>query len=409
MKINVIKKRNDYFMLYLLMGQSSMPFLVGDVFLIFGFLYSLYFFFARNHKIDSTVFKFSFIFLILFGIQVITSGDFTLSIVLAFMLRVFFGYFVIKMLAEKFPEYFIKVMYFFTIVSLILYVPLYLFSGFESFLTSNITPFFYMITYYKDYQHLIVFTFDLASKTEFPRNPGPFWEAGGFGIFLNIAVLFNLIKTKGIISKKNIFFFLAIITTQSTGTLITTFIIIISFFTSSKKVSNYILFLPLFLVLAFFAFDGLPFLREKIEKEMISAADDNYKESGITRLVSMRLDFDNFLKYPIAGTGRYKKTKLSVDDFHASEDYRNNGTTKLLAEFGIVGFLLYFYYYLKSFKYFCVINNFPKKFGLIMIITFLMAGFSQTIFTKPFFFSLCFVFCSYSTLIKSGTKNIAIL
>jgi hypothetical protein len=409
MKDKRIRKFNEFLLLYILLGQSNMPFLMGDVFLIIGFLYSLFIFTYRRLNIDQKVLQFSFVFLLLFIIQIFTSQNFMPTILIAFMLRIYFAYFVIRILGENFVSYFVKMIFFFTVVSLIVYVPLLLFKNFEGILTSYITPIFSKITYYKDSPHFILFTMNIDSNSGFPRNPGPFWEAGGFGIFLNLALICNLIITKKIFEKKNIIFLLAIITTQSTGSYLTTFFILISFLAYSRRISYFIIFIPLLLYVGFVAYNELPFLQDKVGIEIGFAMNNDYKQSPHTRLVSARIDWDDFVAHPLTGKGRYGKVSTDVNEFHSSEEYRNNGTTLLLAQFGLIGFLLYSYYLLKSFKKLCSVSSFSINYAYIVVLSLWLAGFSQTIFTKPFFFALCFLFCGFpvSRLLKGESQNLS--
>jgi len=404
MKRETIRRVNDFFLLYLLLGQSNMPFLMGEIFLIIGFLYSFFVFTYRRLTIDIKVLRFSFIFLFLFVIQIFTSQNFIPTILIAFMLRIYFAYFVIKILGGNFIDYFVKMIFFFTVVSLIVYVPLLFYKNFEGLLTTYVTPIFYKITYLKDSQHFILFTMNTDSKSGFPRNPGPFWEAGGFGIFLNLALLCNLIKAKKIFDKKNIIFLLAIITTQSTGSYLTTFFILISFLAYSRRISYLIIFIPLLLYVGYVSYNELPFLQDKLGVEIGFAFENDYRQSPHTRLVSARIDFDDFMAHPLTGKGRYEKVSTDVNEFHSSEEYRNNGTTLLLAQFGLIGFLLYSFYLLKSFQALCVANFFSKNYAYIVVLSLWLAGFSQTIFTKPFFFALCFLFCGIPNMIRNENE-----
>jgi len=279
---------------------------------------------------------------------------------------------------------------------LIIYIPLMLSDNFKQYLTTHVTPFFYKLTYYKGYQHFIIFTINIESNTTFPRNPGPFWEAGGFGIFLNIALIFNLIRTKKILNWTNLFLLLTILTTQSTGTYITAFAILTSFFVFAKRISYLALFLPAFVSIGYIYFYQLPFLNDKMNIEIENASESDYKHSPRSRLVSARVDFDDFLAHPLFGKGRFRETNIKIEDYQSSEEYRNNGTTQLLAEFGIIGFLTYFIFVYKSFRYYCYKNKFSPQYAYIIVMLFWLAGFSQGIFTKPFFFSFCFLFLGFA-------------
>jgi hypothetical protein len=153
-------------------------------------------------------------------------------------------------------------------------------------------------------------------------------------------------------------------------------------------------------------FKELPFLGEKVTTQFEEAKEDDV--GGNTRFKSARLDFEEFLDSPLAGEGRFKEINSNADaeTIHGSKEYRNNGTTRLLAEFGFFGFLTYFLFYLKSIKKYCFSQNINLKISYIILLVFIMIGFSQVIFTKPFFFSFCFLGTVYLKAIKDKHTDI---
>jgi len=386
------------------MGISSMPFLIGNIFLIAGFIYTFIVYFNRFSKIDRWVIVFSSVFLFLFIGQIITFSSIDVPVFIAFFIRIFYAYFTVKIIGKDIDRYYINSMYFFAIVSLIFWSIISIIPSFKYFLLDNITPLFYPITYFPGYDHLIVFTMNFGNG-EFLRNSGAFWEPGGFGIFLNIALIFNLIRTKKIIEKKNIVFILAVITTFSTGSYITLFILLFAFLIYSKRFSYIIFGIPLIFILATTYFEELPFMYPKILKN-IEYAQGNYTNLQRTRFVSALADIDDLRENPIIGKGRFNIPRYDdVEKFHQSADYRNNGTTKFLAQFGLLGFIFYFFTMYKSFRNYCLLHDFPLKFAYFIIIIIMVAGFSQTIFTKPFFFALAFMFISISNQNEFHTRK----
>ena len=108
-------------------------------------------------------------------------------------------------------------------------------------------------------------------------------------------------------------------------------------------------------------------------------------EKVYSRIVSGKINMENFYSSPIFGIGRF---------FQVADDQNtgNNGTTLLLAEFGAVGFGYYFLMMFLSYRKYCRRYNFNSYFPLAIIAGLLVLGYSQGIFQKPFFMALCFMF-----------------
>jgi hypothetical protein len=94
---------------------------------------------------------------------------------------------------------------------------------------------------------------------------------------------------------------------------------------------------------------------------------------------------DNFYSSPIFGIGRF----FQISD---EDNTGNNGTTLLLAEFGLVGFTYYFMMMFLSYRAYCRRNKFNPHFPFAILAGMWVLGYSQGLFQKPFFMALCFMF-----------------
>ena len=123
---------------------------------------------------------------------------------------------------------------------------------------------------------------------------------------------------------------------------------------------------------------------EKINK-MYEESTHAEKKKVYSRIVSGKVNVENFLTSPIFGIGRYFEIK-------EEENSGNNGATLLLAEFGLLGFSYYFLMMLFSYREYCRLHNFNKNFSIAIVASLLVLGFSQGVFQKPFFMGLCFMY-----------------
>ncbi|MGE0635307.1 MAG: O-antigen ligase family protein [Bacteroidia bacterium] len=391
----------SYLVLYFFIGMASMPFFIGNEFLFIFFIPSFFLFIIKKKKIDNFIIIYSVIFLIIFLAQSIYYQVIELNIILGYFFRILYAYITIKIIGDKISQYYVNIIYLFTLVSFVFYFPsLIFYDEVNNFLTN-------LSTLIEPYQlnnpgrtHIIIYTFGLTYNEDggfveslIPRNSGPFWEPGGFGVFLILAIIFELIENNRLLTKKNIIFFIGIFTTLSTGTFFV-FFALITFYSFTLKGNYKILVIAIILLSGIWVYINSFFLGQKVEKDITSMSATELKFAPRTRFVSAQLDLIDFLNNPILGRGRFESTRFDVKESkgEAFLTHRNNGTTNMLVEFGIFGFFFFFYTMFKSFRAYCLSRKFNIKFAFYFVIIVLLLGFSQMIFNKPLFIGLSFMF-----------------
>ncbi len=375
----------NHFLLYLLMGVSSMPILFGNEFLIAGFVLTTIIFIMKSKRFDRVIVSYNLVFLALFGLHLLAYDKFILGIIVAYFMRIYFAYFTVKIIGRDIDKYIVNQIYFFSIISLIITFLIFINPSLADFIYSNITPIFDKITLFQpNRQHFIIYTMELGYKVEIPRNSGPFWEPGGFSVFLFIALTFNLIRDKKFFNKKNTIFLIALLTTQSTTAYLAFFIFVCIYILISYRSIYSFIMMPVLIFLFLNLYTNLNFMEEKVDK-MYKESQKAGTEKVYSRIVSGKINMENFYSSPIFGIGRF---------FQVADDQNtgNNGTTLLLAEFGAVGFGYYFLMMFLSYRKYCRRYNFNSYFPLAIIAGLLVLGYSQGIFQKPFFMALCFMF-----------------
>ena len=157
--------------------------------------------------------------------------------------------------------------------------------------------------------------------------------------------------------------------------------------------------LPVLLTLYF----SLEFLSNKVEQNISMAGTTTSSRFG-----SALIDIQDFSNSPFIGWGRgvmrYGGRSFS---FFSEDQHRNNSVTDLLATYGIFIFLFYFYNYYKSLKGICQSSGFNPQFGSYALLVILLIGFSQSIFMKPFFYSLMFLRFTHGEEARGGVTKIA--
>jgi len=381
----------DYLILFLLSAVTGIPFFYASTVTIFictVFIFVI--FFIRGLHYDVEFFFIIMAFALVEIMQAFVFGDFSLITILGTSVRLIMAYTAVKVVGKMFTEKYVNLIYVLTWISLFFY-GLSFIPGPIEFILKEIAPFFknpFLEEAYRFYPispNIIIFTFE-PSLFLHHRNPGAFWEPGAYAIFLNLALIFNLIKANKLFTLKNIIIIVGILTTLSTGGYIAMFLTIIFFYISSSKLKYKFIYVTVALILAYLVLVNLDFMLPKVQTDI-----ELRDETTTSRFGSGMVDFQLFLTHPFIGTGRMMSFKYFTIDMH-----RNNGTMNLLATYGIFIFTLFFVLYYRSFRSICQYYQYTTKFAIYSIIVVIVLGFSQAIFMRPLFYGLMMLFLPYS-------------
>lgn len=388
-------------LLYLFIALTSIPFFVGNEYLIAFFGISVLLFVFKNKTIDSFIVYYCLTYLLIFLVQSFFFSVMELNIIFGYILRILYAYLTIKLIGKDISKYYVNIIYFFACLSFFFFIPTLLFPTFTNDLLEQIAEVFKPLQLHEPgRKHILIYTFGLEYSsdeglvsTNLPRNSGPFWEPGGFGIFLILAIIFNLIETKVFFGKKNVIMLFACLSTLSTGTFIALFFMVI-FYLFAYRTPAKIISLIFFCVASLFIYVNTFFLREKISEHLTSSSNISLDYAPRTRFVSAQLDLIDFFNNPILGRGRFEQTRFDVKEPETEIliNHRTNSTTNMLVEFGMFGFLTFFIYMYRSFRALCISNHFKASFAFYAVIIVIIMGFYEMILIKPFFIGLSFMF-----------------
>lgn len=391
----------DYILVYLLIAMTGIDFFYRTkmIFLIPICSATAFLFFYRGLKIHKFIAYYAIIFMVVQILQMLKFYYLPLSTYIGLHIRIFYAYFTLRLVGERFFNYYINILFYSTIISFFFYLPSYL-PGFEHFLISSIAPIFEnplvnYDTHYTIAPSVLVYTINTEGEgmNGLLRNSGPFWEPGAFAGFLVIALIFNTIIEKSLYSKKNKILLLGLLSTFSSTGIIVIMFIIISYIMTSTSFSVKAIVIPFLLFGAVYAFTSIDFLGDKITGKM-----DIEEATYNNRFVSAYLDFKDTLENPLLGLGRSATTRFKgVTDELAT--HRNNGVTAFLVYYGFIIFIAYFYLIYYSFVKMCRFYNYNTKFALYGILMIFLIGFSEGFFTRPLFWGLTMVH-----LIIAGAK-----
>ena len=382
----------DYMIMFLVLGVSGMPYFSSNQ--AFTILFALgligLFLFSDFQAIDNEFLYVLGALLICVIFQSVIFSFFKAITILGLFLRVTTAYLAVKLLGRYFIDYFIRVMVFLTIISLIVFIPIFIKPDLLQKLV-DATPSFLSYQYELwgmeiDRKTLVLYNFVLEADRL--RNNGPFWEPGAFGGYLILAFMFNSIRERKLLSKINWLFILAVISTQSTTAYLALFLFIVCFiFFQDYSIATKSLII-VFGIAGYIAFQTIPFLGDKISDENKRAKDDIEAVGGDTRMASAILDWEDIQGYPFSGRGIWNETRVDKKYEFA---IRNNGFTNFVAQWGVFFFFFYFYWYYKGFYQFCRVNQSSVYLAIVLIIVIWLLSFSENYFDSQLFWAFAFM------------------
>jgi hypothetical protein len=404
----------DHFLVFLLIANSGLPFFTNKPrIIVFSMLLTI--FFVKSFKIFSNkhfLTTMAFLVVLIIG-QTLTIKLFDLYTTTTLFTRWIYPFMVLAVVKERFPRIFINVMYLLTIVSLVIFIPSLFFPSIDNYLFS-LSKYFEQIsrsTFYTYNSNILIYTIPVDSIIEgvsiLKRLSGPFWEPGGFGSYLIVALLFSMILDSKIVNRKNIIFFTAIFFTYSTAVFLGLAILLFGYgiwIVRNRFVR--MVFPVLIILLSYLAFSHLGFVSERINRSI-----EYYQNRGSAefekrdRMVSAIVDLETFIYYPVFGTGREVKSRFGTMGFDEMK-HRNNGTTDFLVKYGILFFIFYFYMIREAFI--CFASDYLHKralWGNIALVVVLLIGFSQTIFQTSVFIAIFY----FSVFIPPNNFGINVL
>ena len=381
----------EYLLMFLLISVSGNPFFSGTNILLLVFLFTLVIFIVRKKKVSKQFIIFISLFLLITFVQSYVFSFFSLMTIFGVIIRITTAYLVVKILDLKFLDYYIKVMYYIAIVSLIFYL-------ISNISISLIMPFSInsseTLSIHSRYSVFGIFTF---IESVIYRNCGSFWEPSAFGGYLTIAYVFNFFKVNGVQDKVSIVLLVAILTTVSSTIYIA--LMIFFFFAYFSKIKNIFLkYLILFVIMygGYSAFVSLSFLSEKIEQQYEIAK--NLKPSQIAnsdsqRFINILKDFQDFQGHEFVGRGSNNLTRYSINN---ENQIRTVGLSDFLVKYGVPFFIFIFYLLYISIKNVLVyLDSYNIMNQLGIFIPILITLTSEVYFNFPFYWALIFLSIIY--------------
>jgi len=350
------------------------------------FILATILFFYKKEKFDM-----SFIYLlvgltVIFILQTFKFDFFPVFTFAGVYVRILIAYFILKSVVD-FPDKFVKVMYYISIISFIFYIPALLIPGFHELLVEK----FLLYAKGGGERFSIMGLYTIVPGYEH-RNAGPFWEMGAFGGYLLLALIINYLKKQELVNKTNIILILALLTTQSsTGYIAFLLFLFFIFYSETKDVLIKIILTLSLLGIGYVAYSNLDFLGKKIEiqfeevKKLINTSD--LEGTSSDRFVSILKDWRDVQGHELIGRGPNDSTRFTtMYDTEKVFDIRTVGSTDMIVRFGLPFFLWMLFLIYRSFSTYSKYHwNNGNYMGISIVILILLLLTSETYFLYPLF------------------------
>lgn len=384
----------DYFLVVLLFLSADNIILgTSREFKAMLFFLVVFIFHLRKRSYDKQLFFVVIILTLLIIIQGVIWG-FSLFTLLTFLaITVLTPYYAIKILGTRFFLIAENLIYVTAIIGLFFYLIQMFVIGGEDFLywiadlfsdinpLPEVRPNFFLYTISVNY-------FSFGSNIL--RNSGPFHEPGAFAVFIVLAIGFNILRNKQLLTKRNVVLSIALITTFSTAGYLSLIALVIAYYTllSKKKIGGFailILLVPLFIYIS-----GLPFMTAKIQHQYKSQTEVSLNVTTSGRILGARKSILVLKRYPLTGRGLISASK--VED-RSSEEAAGYGFMKFFSQIGIILSLLFLLIFRRGLKRVAFFLGGEEKYWLLIAASLGINLFSQkfimdNLFIMFFFFGL---------------------
>lgn len=400
MFINRIK----YLLIYISIGLSGIITLMGNnIYVISFFIFLLFLFITIGQYDKIEIKKFITVLIIvvlIFILQAITFEVFILNSFFSLIITFSVGFLLSNIIKDNFGIVFIRVVYVFSIISLIFYTfgivypsSYYFFNDLNNSLNIGL----------QGSGEFMFFTFKSPELVVFGkylnRNCGFLYEPGMFACILIPALAFNTIIKEKMINKVNIVIMITILTTFSAAAYLAVALLIIFYLSVFKGLSFYkIIISIIFLMFCIMLFTQIGFIEDKIASSYDIALYGHPDQRHYGRIGSALVDLEEVAQYPLIGKGRAFETRWEDNQFYwdIMQRHRTNGIAVLMVAMGIPFFIYYIFLLYTSMNKYCLANNQNRYSWLLFMIPFLIMAFSQTILLRPFFLSFLFITSKHS-------------
>ena len=349
-------------------------------------------------------------FYLLLFIQAFSYNGFSYAILYLPLITFYLPFLILQLIGISFFKYLVNVIYVIALYT----TPLWILQSFSPFVDSffqSAIEFILPYSWSSVPRSLLIYTaawsddiFNLGLGVY--RNSGAFHEPGAYGVFLNLAIIFNTFFEGSMFNKKNIVFMLCILTTLSTAGFITLFVILISYLLKLNISQGIKIVIVLgFVLSSIIVYRDQDFLQKKIgsqlEEQTYYAKNKLGKydpHSG--RFYAFYTSYELFKDHPLIGRGiLYSTSEKSSGEMHEGASY-TYGFMGILSNYGFFFGVFYLYNLFRGFWLLANITNQQKIFIIGCFLAINLAFLTQIFITTLSVFMIFTLGSNYRLMIK---------
>lgn|GEM_PF-1941996 len=351
--------KNVYFLIILIFSGRATVFYQSQEGIIFIFLLTVILWFYFHKPIGKSYGIVVGVWLIYCAMVFLRNGEFTPFFYFRYLTYITVAYLLVNLFREHLFLKFEKTVYVLAFISLFFYT-------WQVVSTESLFQFARMLDVSgemgrrsEEYRNFLIYTIENHGRDYLNRNYGFVFEPGSYSVYLSLAMLFNLLRTKiNLKPKGNLPLYilgLALITTYSTtGYAALGLLVVYLAFRDIKGWSKYVYLLVGITVVVYFYFK-LDFMHNKIEELYVQGQDieeviDRAAKSGSSysggRFGGFIIGWNDFIQFPLLGRGGV--TILSSGMVGQGKVYIVNGLANIMSQFGLFGLVVFFYFLYKS-------------------------------------------------------------
>ncbi len=315
------------------------------------------------------------------------------------------SYFAYRTIGLAYFQYFVKIIYYTSVISLVFWITINVWPGFGTLLQSfsralRLDP--------GSNESVILYNVEMSrSAFGFIKNSGFTAEGGLFCTFLIPALYLNNITDFRLFKKTNLVLMFTIITTASTAGYAALIIFMLFAAINMKSKIIAVLLLPVMVLLGIYVVKELPFMFDKVNKsytdEMnVYRSEKNPARKG--RFLGARIDLDIIKDNPLTGRGIYNDVRY-LNEEEREIGYSNSylGIVGLASRYGLLLWFFYMYLMIKFLnRYYKLMNGEKKKvnrlYPLFFFLSIMAIGMGQNPFYQVIYLTM--VYAGYDLITK---------
>lgn len=390
-----------YITFVLLLAFTNFEYFFREEYLFFALsLGALLYSIKRKYNSPISVYVCLITFFLCYLMQYFSIEGYKITSVISRSIYLWGAYFIARIIYKHFISIYLEVIYWLSIISLVIYLGCTFFPQIKFFLMEQIAPYFISLNVDSAIQkgggiNILIFNFqtkNLLDSVGLMRNSGPFWEPGMYAVFLSIGLFFNLFVSSSKRRYFNWWLGLSLLTTLSAGGYIAAAFIFMLYVLTRTSIWLKILGVAVFIVSLSFISE-LDFVGTKISNQVSSAEVGN----DVSRFSAILTQFEMIKDSPIIGGA-------SISDYvDTDEATLASGFFFVFIQYGVPIGIFFYIMFFKSLKRFIFSYHGSSKLAFLFIALFVLLSISQTIFSNAFFLVLLFV-----GLLRKTYKNGAV-